>query len=118
MKTIIKVDIATGRVLVDNLAEFWSRLAMGEGRPEPVPRENPALFLKPEEETDVLLLERIRAFNQRRRTSVFWSDRELYRLARLLLVENQTISQAAYKLARRPKACRYVYGAMRREGVI
>lgn len=43
MDILVKVDIRTGRVLVNNLEEFWSRLAAGEGRPEPPRHQNPAL---------------------------------------------------------------------------
>ena len=43
MKVLIKVDIQSGRVLADNLEDYYTRQAMGEGRPTPVWQDNPAL---------------------------------------------------------------------------
>jgi len=40
---LVKVDIRTGRVLVNNLEDFWTCMAAGEGRPEPPRHQNPAL---------------------------------------------------------------------------
>jgi len=117
---IIRVDIVTGRVLEDNLAEFWAREA-NNNLPDPVWHRNPAMHgyagLQPRDE---LLAERVRRFNstRRRRTKNAWTDTEVYRLAVLMGRQRKKPHQAAAWLPRSPRACQMMFKEMQNAGVI
>jgi hypothetical protein len=118
-RPILKVDIATGEVLIDRLEDLWAKEAMGEGRPDPVWRENPALRLKQTGE-DMLwqrIQKRIQAWAAKRSRST-WSANDLYCLARMVALQGLTYTEAARRLGRRPHSCRENFIRMRKAGII
>jgi hypothetical protein len=121
MKVLLKVDIATGRALEDNLDNYYTRQAMGEGRPDPVWHNNPAIH-QPQQPAGALqeqfLFRRICAFNKKRRkNSAPWDEHSLLRLA-LLAGEEDSYTQIANQLGRSVKSCRTMYIVMKKAGVV
>ena len=121
MKILLKVDIATGRVLADNLADHYTREAMGEGRPDSVWHNNPAMMESPPvvvSQREEILRQRIRAFNKtRRKNSTSWNDDNLLSLA-LLMDQENCIHRVAEILETSVVSCRGMYNSMKNAGVV
>jgi len=118
IKNLVKVDIATGEVLEDNLHVFWNIQTRGGDLPE-IPR-HPTLHLLSKLNTETLIVERVKKFNSTRqnRNKNSWTDIELCQLAVLIAVKKQKFHQAAVQLAKTSGACRQVYRKMKNAGVI
>ncbi len=115
---IIKVDIATGRVLDNNIQAFWDVQARRKDLPNPTWHRNPAMpNLQVSEE---LLAERVKRFNttRRRRTKNAWTDTEVHQLAVLTGIQKQKPYQAAIRLTRSPRACQQMFKVMQKAGVV
>lgn len=123
MKVLIRVDIKSGRVLVDNLEEYYTRQAMGEGRPEPVWQNNPAinwrLGMAGMGIKNQHLFNRIRAYNNRRRktNAVNWDEHSLYYLAIWAKGEG-AFDLIAAKLGRPMRSCQAIYSVMKKAGIV
>lgn len=121
---IIKVDIQTGKVLENNLQEFWARRTMRRNLKVPARQPEPAPGLRPgerplPEKVDPALMQRVTRFSSKiKRRANSWSEDELYRLAVLMGRKNMPHKQAAFRLARSPEACKYMYRKMKSAGVI
>jgi hypothetical protein len=121
MKLLLKVDIATGRLLVDNLEDCYNRQAMGEGRSPPVWHDNPALHQTKEQtgQWEQILFRRICAFNKKRRkNSTPWDEHSLYHLALLTGKEENPFPRVAARLGRSVTSCRSMYYVMQKAGVV
>lgn len=121
MKILLEVDIATGRVLVDNLADHYTREAMGEGRPVPVWHNNPAMMESPPvvvSQREEILRNRICAFNKtRRKNSTSWNVDNLLSLA-LLMDQEKCFHRVAEILETSVVSCRGMYNSMKNAGVV
>jgi len=112
---LVKVDIQTGRVIEDNLLEFWAGQTRGliadaaDGK-----QAWPAALL------DEDLRERVKLFNtgRRRGNKNSWSTAELCRLAVLMGRQKRNYKQAAARLGRTPRACQFMFREMTKAGVI
>ncbi|MEG6615215.1 hypothetical protein V6C27_02080 [Peptococcaceae bacterium 1198_IL3148] len=109
------MDVITGKVLVDNLADLWQQHNSNSGLREPVYHTNPALLVakKPMHQH---LFERIKHFNQGRYQK--WTNEELYRLVELIWLENRGYQQAVTRLGRSKSACKQMMYHMRKAGVL
>ncbi|MBF7081716.1 hypothetical protein IT084_01805 [Desulfallas sp. Bu1-1] len=128
MGYLVKVDIQTGRVLENNLREFWGRQPCGAEQEEAGRRTTcrrlPEPAAAPQARTgtpqDEALRVRVRQFTARRRRKHknAWSEAELYRLAVLMGLQKQNYRQAAARLARTPRACQFMFKKLKDAGVI
>lgn len=121
MKVLLRVDIKSGRPLVDNLAEYYARQAMGEGRPDPVWQDNPAINRRPERAgtKNYHLYKRVCAYNNNRqkKNAPNWNEHSLYRLA-ILAKGDRPFDQIAAKLGLPVKSCQAMYNVMKKAGVV
>ncbi|MFA7466916.1 MAG: hypothetical protein WCY82_01465 [Desulfotomaculaceae bacterium] len=121
IECIVKVDIATGQVLENNVRAFWDTQARGKDIPNPAWRSNPAMQNNINMQvSEELLAVRIKKFNsaRRRRTKNAWTDTEVHRLAVLIGIHKQKPYQAASWVDRTPRACQRMLRQMKIAGVI
>ena len=124
MKVLLRVDIISGQVLVDNLVEYYTRQAMGEGRPVPVWQVNPAITWRPERAAGIgtknyHLYKRVCSYNNNRqkKNAPNWNEHSLYRLA-ILAKGERPFDQIAAKLGLPVKSCQAMYNVMKKAGVV
>ena len=115
---LVKVDIESGKVLVDNLAAYWAdsagrvrRAAAGSGR-KCMTKSQTAAAAEP---IDERLMRQVKKFNARRKKKR-WSDEELYML--LILSRRQNYAQAARTLNKSKRACQQMVYLMKKEPAI
>lgn len=130
MQSMIKVTIATGRVLENNLHAFWDGQWPAKEQPGPAGRPNPALQSRSLSQVSALqlnggrgqaLLDRVKEFNgswQRRNYKHAWSDTDILQLAVLMGLQSRKSQYAAARLARSPRACRMMFTRIKKAGVI
>lgn len=120
MNILLKVDIASRRILVNNLEDFYTRQAMGEGRQDPEWHNNPAIHqtqLSPRELWELQLFNRICAFQKKRRKNKKWTVHKLFRLALLVDAKNCYI-EIAGQLGNPVRSCKSMYNSMKKAGVV
>ena len=117
------MDIPSGRVLLDNLAGYYARQAMGEGRPGPVWHDNPALKRPPGGRPGPVpapqaLYQRVCDYSQgRRRSGAPWDERSLYRLA-VLAGKKRPYARISSELGRTVRSCRAMYSVLKKAGIV
>ncbi len=116
---LVKVDIQSGRVLVDNLAAYWAnsagrvRSAAAEAGGARAAKSQAAASAI--EAIDEKLMRQVKKFNARRKNKR-WTDEELYRL--LILSRRQNYAQAARSLNKSKRACQQMVYLMKKEPAI
>ena len=121
MQNIIKVAIATGRVLENNLHAFWDGQWPAKEQPGPAGRTNPEPALRLDGGEGQALLGRVKEFNgswQRRNYKHAWSDTDIFQLAVLMGLQSRKSQYAAARLARSPRACRIMFTRIKKAGVL
>lgn len=127
---LVKVNIKTGKVMVNNLTQYWAKLGMNPGIKSPVYYTNPAMQQVQQDKhqkqmrMNTALMERIKKFNskRKRKREDSWTNEELYQLA-ILATKRKTpytslLSQATNKLNRSRSACETMLRNMRKAGVV
>ncbi|MBO8138354.1 MAG: hypothetical protein H0Z40_09525 [Desulfotomaculum sp.] len=109
---LVKVDIKTGRVVVNNLEEHWKGLLLQGGPDHPGCRETSTLA--GEVPVNEKLMQKIKKFNRRRKNKR-WTDEELYQL--LVLSRQKSHAQVADRLRKTRGACRQMLHLMKKAGL-
>lgn len=118
---LIKVDIKTGKIMVNNLTQHWAKLGMNHGVKSSVQQDKHQKQIQ----MNTALMERIKKFNSKRKRKMenSWTNEELYQLAMLAIQKKNTsyaslLSQATNKLNRSRSACETMLRNMRKAGVV
>ncbi|MCF8011872.1 MAG: hypothetical protein K9L17_08980 [Clostridiales bacterium] len=112
---LIKVDIITGKVLVNNLRKFWKGMAR-EVRRNEKPAQGPVEYNTPEIDTE--LLEHLHELNRKtRQRSNTWSCEEMYTLI-MMARQKYPYKEISVKLNHSLQTCRYMKYRLKKAGIV
>lgn len=112
---ILKVDIATGEVLVDRLAELWAK--EGLAREPEEPRQGAVGRAPAGARADGEMLERLCAWLAANRRFRSWGPRRLYRLV-MLIEGGASLYAAAKRVGAKSGAAKKVLARLAEEGIV
>ena len=114
---LIRVDIPTGAILVNNLDQHWIVAPKSQAlAAAPLPESQ---AVKVAQTARAARAARVRSFTRRQiRRKNNWTSTEINKLLRLVVDDGQTITKAARQLDRTSSACQSMMIKLKRKRVI